>query len=111
VSGFSNPRVFSPLDLKRNADLLLALAHPVRLQIVDGLSEGPADVTSIVACLGHPQALISRHLKVLREAGVVLAVREGRHRYYRLARPEVIDEVLRSLPFRTTADSAEEIAS
>lgn len=110
MKGFEDNRVCSPLDLKRNADLLAALAHPIRLQIVDGLLAGRSDVGSMVACLGHPQALVSRHLKVLRDAGVVLAVRDGRRRYYRVSRSEVAD-ILRSLPFRTAADTAKEIAS
>ena len=104
MKGFCDRRVCSPIDLKRNADLLAALAHPIRLQIVDGLLAGHADVGTMVECLGHPQALISRHLKVLRDAGLVLAVRDGRRRYYRVSRPEVAD-VLRSLPFRTAADT------
>ncbi|MEZ4337176.1 MAG: metalloregulator ArsR/SmtB family transcription factor [Sandaracinaceae bacterium] len=110
MSGFESPRVCSPVELKRAADLLAALAHPIRLQIVDGLLAGQTDVTAMVECLGHPQALISKHLKVLRDAGVVLAVRDGRHRYYRVSRPEVA-QILRSLPFRTVAETAKEIAS
>lgn len=97
------------MDLKRNADLLAALAHPIRLQIVDGLLAGRSDVSAMVACLGHPQALISRHLKVLRDAGVVVAVRDGRRRYYRVSRPEVA-RVLKSLPFRTNADTRKEVS-
>lgn len=110
MKGFEEPRVCTPLDLKRNADLLAALAHPIRLQIVDGLLAGHSDVGSIVECLGHPQALVSRHLKVLRDAGVVLAVRDGRRRYYRVSRPEVAD-ILRSLPYGTAAQTEKEIAS
>ena len=70
----------------------------------------PSDVGSIVECLGHPQALVSRHLKVLRQAGIVLAVRDGRRRYYRVSRPEIA-QILRSLPFRTNAHTEKEIAS
>lgn len=110
MTSFKEPRVSSPLDLKRNADLLLALGHPIRLQILDGLVSGRSDVGAMTQCLGHPQALISRHLKVLRDAAVVIAVRDGRHRYYRLARPEVA-RILESLPYRTTADTHQEMAS
>jgi len=111
MTGFREPRVATPLDVKRAADLLAALAHPIRLQIVDGLLAGQADVGAMVACLGHPQALISRHLQVLRAAGVVLGVREGRHRHYRVVRRREVAAVLRSLPYRTAADTREEIAS
>ena len=85
MKDFGEPRVHSPVDLKRNADLLAALAHPIRLQIVDGLLAGHSDVGSMVECLGHPQALISRHLKVLTDAGLIVRRVEGTTRPCRLA--------------------------
>jgi len=111
MTGFAEPRVATPVGVKRAADLLAALGHPIRLQIVEGLLVGRADVGAMVTCLGHPQALVSRHLAVLRAAGVVLAVRDGRHRYYRVVHARELRALLRHLPFRTAADTAEEIAS
>ncbi|MCA9490205.1 MAG: winged helix-turn-helix transcriptional regulator [Myxococcales bacterium] len=71
------------------AGLLAALAHPVRLRIVCGLLDGTCAVTPIVDCLGLPQALVSRHLAVLRDAGVVEARREGRTQLYGVVHPAV----------------------
>ncbi len=71
------------------SDLLQALAHPVRLRIVCGLLDGSCGVGSIVDCLALPQAFVSRHLAILREAGVISAVTEGRRRVYRVCHPAV----------------------
>lgn len=80
----------TPLAVKSTADLLSALAHPVRLQILSLLAahrEEPAG--AVVDRIGLPQPMVSRHLAILRRAGVLAATRDGRHRNYRIARPEV----------------------
>jgi ArsR family transcriptional regulator len=74
---------------ERAAELLAALAHPVRLRIVCGLLTDACTVSPMVDCLGLPQALVSRHLAILRDAGVVVAVRDGRRQVYRVANPAV----------------------
>jgi DNA-binding transcriptional ArsR family regulator len=79
----------APERCDRAAALLAALAHPIRLRIVCGLLSGGCTVTPMVDCLGVPQALVSRHLAILREAGVVVAVRDGRRQEYRVANPAV----------------------
>lgn len=71
------------------ARVLEALGHPVRLRIVCGLLDARCCVGNMVECLGLPQAYISRHLAVLRQAGVVTAASEGRQRVYRVAHPAV----------------------
>jgi DNA-binding transcriptional ArsR family regulator len=59
-------------------DAFKALAHPVRRGIVERLSDGPATVGEATAGLGVSKPAISRHLKVLEEAGVVVRTIEGR---------------------------------
>lgn len=78
-----------PERCERTAALLAALAHPIRLRIVCGLLSEACTVTPMVDCLGVPQALVSRHLAILRDAGVVVAVRDGRRQVYRVANPAV----------------------
>jgi len=56
---------------EEKARTVAALAHPVRLAILDRLSEGPASTGSLVEELELPQPLVSQHLAVLRQAGVV----------------------------------------
>lgn len=76
-------------QLDAAARLFEALAHPVRLQIVIGLLSGECCVGPMVECLGLPQPLVSRHLGILRDAGVVDAVAVGRQRVYRVVHPAV----------------------
>jgi DNA-binding transcriptional ArsR family regulator len=80
----------TPIAIREHANLLAALAHPIRLQIVAALA-GDEERTagSVVDELGLPQPMVSRHLAILRRAGVLSAVRDGRQRDYRIARPEV----------------------
>ncbi|MBI2567398.1 MAG: helix-turn-helix transcriptional regulator [Candidatus Schekmanbacteria bacterium] len=73
--------------LRGAADLLAALAHPLRLRIVDGLLRGDCCVTNMVDCLGLPQPIVSRHLAILRNAGVLAVTRAGRKRSYRVVHP------------------------
>jgi DNA-binding transcriptional ArsR family regulator len=69
------------------AVLLAALAHPVRLRIVAGLLEGSCCVGDMVHCLDLPQPVVSKHLAVLREAGVLQSTAEGKLRRYHVTHP------------------------
>jgi DNA-binding transcriptional ArsR family regulator len=72
-------------------DPFRALAHPLRRDIVERLSGGTATVGEVTRGLGVSKPTISRHLKMLEEAGVVTRVIEGR--MHRLAlRPETLAE-------------------
>ncbi|MDO4255277.1 MAG: metalloregulator ArsR/SmtB family transcription factor [Kocuria sp.] len=62
-----------------------ALSNPARSAIVHRLTQSPCFVGEIVEHLGMPQPLVSQHLKVLREAHLVRAVRQGRQHRYELA--------------------------
>jgi len=66
-----------PRQLEPQAELLKALAHPVRLCIVRGLLDGECNVGHIQDCLGLPQSTISNHLAVLRSKGILRAERRG----------------------------------
>jgi DNA-binding transcriptional ArsR family regulator len=63
---------------------LSALADPNRLRIVELLRRGPRAVNDIAARLELSQPLVSKHLRVLREAGVVRARVEAQQRVYEL---------------------------
>ena len=73
-----------PLQPKRCARLLAALAAPERLQIVRYLRDGPRNVGDIAEALNEPVVNISHHLTVLRHAGLVRSERRGRFKYYSL---------------------------
>lgn len=61
-----------------------ALGDPTRARIVDALAEGERSVNEIVALFSLTQPSISRHLRVLREAGLVSVHPSGQRRVYRL---------------------------
>lgn len=65
-------------------DAFNAVAEPRRRQILDVLAGGELAVNDLVARLGVAQPLVSKHLKVLREVGLVNVRDEGRQRLYRL---------------------------
>lgn len=71
-------------------DAFTALADPVRRQLLDRLLRGPARVVDLAA--DHPisRPAISRHLRVLGEAGLVVASDRGRERHYRLERSGLV---------------------
>jgi ArsR family transcriptional regulator len=78
-----------------------ALAHPVRLQILDMLRRGEVCVCHMETALGRRQAYISQQLMVLREAGLVEARKEGLQMYYRLAddlTAELLDTIFGEAP-------------
>src|SRR5216683_7894681 len=66
------------------ADAFNAIAEPRRRQILDALAGGERPVNDLVRVLGLPQPQVSKHLRVLREVGVVEVRDEGRRRLYRL---------------------------
>jgi DNA-binding transcriptional ArsR family regulator len=65
-------------------DAFNAVAEPRRRQILDALAEGERPVNDLVKALDLPQPQVSKHLKVLREVGLVDVRDEGRRRVYRL---------------------------
>jgi ArsR family transcriptional regulator, virulence genes transcriptional regulator len=73
-----------------HAELLKALAHPRRLEIVQLLRDQELCVSDIYEMLDLPQANISQHLLILRDAGVVTTQRNGKQILYTLAHPKII---------------------
>ena len=76
----------------RAAELFHALADPTRLEILEELKEGERCVCELTESMQTGQARLSFHLKVLKEAGLILDRPEGRWMYYRL-HAETLDEL------------------
>jgi DNA-binding transcriptional ArsR family regulator/NAD-dependent dihydropyrimidine dehydrogenase PreA subunit len=72
------------------ANIMRALAHPARLEILAILARQPACVNTLVSLSGHRQANVSQHLSLLREAGLVSCSRMGRRSRYVLASPLIM---------------------
>jgi DNA-binding transcriptional ArsR family regulator len=82
-----------------HADFCSALADSTRLILLYALADGPRNVTELTQELNQPQPTISRHLKNLRDRGLVTATRQGAMVQYALADRRIIDalDILRSI--------------
>jgi DNA-binding transcriptional ArsR family regulator len=65
-------------------DVLEVIAEPTRRRILDAVREGEQSVNDLVQHVGMHQPGVSRHLKVLRDAGLVEVRRDAQRRMYRL---------------------------
>jgi ArsR family transcriptional regulator len=73
-----------------HAEICAGLADPNRIMILYALTQNPRNVTELCTELNMPQPLISRHLKVLRERGMVTSKRMGTVIQYALADDRLI---------------------
>ena len=77
--------------MEARADILKALAHPARLIIVDQLSVKSRCVADLTRAVEADMSTVSRHLGVLKAAGLVSAEKKGTQVFYRLNAPCVLD--------------------
>jgi DNA-binding transcriptional ArsR family regulator len=73
------------------ATIIKAMAHPTRLFIVDTLSQGPCCVADLTEKVGADMSTVSKHLTILKGAGIVDDEKQGAHVYYRLRMPCVMN--------------------
>lgn len=76
-------------------DIFTVLAEPIRREILVRLrnvAPGDVSVGDLVSVVGQSQPTVSKHLKVLRDAGLVSVREDGQHRFYRL-NPEPLASV------------------
>lgn len=78
------------------------LSEPIRLQILHALREGPMSVNELTNAVQTSQPNVSKHLKMLQQAGVLIREQEGNTAYYAIA-----DESIFTL-CETVCDSLEE---
>ena len=95
------------ITMKEVLRLLAALADPTRLRLIRLLLRQELCVCELVDTLGMPQYKISRHLRILRAAGLVEARRNGRWMHYRVCRRGEPNELLGGL-FKVLADHLED---
>lgn len=81
----------SPKRVQEAVRVLKVLGHPLRLRIVEFLSEagGEHPVKDIQDAVGKPQATVSQQLALLRDRGIVAARRDGAQVLYSLAESRV----------------------
>lgn len=81
-----------PEVIERAAAMLKAVAHPVRIAIVQYLEDGKKrTVTEIHRKLGIEQSTASHHLVILKDRGVLSSKREGKNTWYFLKHPNLKD--------------------
>jgi DNA-binding transcriptional ArsR family regulator len=69
---------------RADADVFRAIADPTRRAILDRLRAGPAPVNALASDFEQSRPAISKHLRVLRDAHLVVEHRAGRERLYEL---------------------------
>ena len=78
-------------QMEGRARVMKALAHPTRLFIVDELSRGERCVCELTAMIGADVSTVSKHLSVLKGAGVVRDDKRGAQVFYRLSVPCILN--------------------
>ena len=76
---------------ERRARVIKALAHPSRLLIVDKLAEHEHSVGELTTLIGSDMSTVSKHLSVLKNAGVVQDEKRGASIYYSLRIPCILN--------------------
>ena len=74
-----------------HADICSALADPTRIMLIYTIAENPCNVGELAAQLGISQPAASRHLKILRERGLVKSIRFGPNVQYNLTDPRLLE--------------------
>ena len=69
---------------RMKAEVFKALGHPIRLKIIERLGDGEKTVTQLMEATGSEPSNTSRHLSVLKRAGIIRDRKEGLNVYYRL---------------------------
>ena len=72
------------------AEVMKAVAHPVRLQIIELLEAKELCVGDIVKAVGGKQAITSQQLNMMRDKGVLSSRRDGAKVYYRIENKNII---------------------
>ena len=80
-------------------ELLSAIAHPRRIQIIEELRSGERDVGALQKVLAISHSNVSQHLAVLRAHRVVAEQRKGRWVLYHLCRPQLADWLVKGGQF------------
>lgn len=77
--------------LQARANVLKAMAHPTRLFIIEELSGREWSVRDLTAQIGADVSTVSKHLAVLRQAGLVIDDKRGNQVFYKLAVPCILN--------------------
>jgi len=79
------------LLFEKQAEIAKAIAHPLRIAIVDFLKDGEQCVCDIADCVGSERSNVSRHLSVMVSTGILEYRKEGLKVIYKLKTPCILD--------------------
>ena len=102
-------RALSPQALELVANRFKVLSEPLRLSILQQLEIGRLGVGELASALGATQPNVSKHLKMLQDAGLISRKQEGNKVYYSISDPSVFalcDLVCGSLKEKIEGDNA-----
>lgn len=90
-----------PTILELHARVCKTMAHPIRLALLNALRDGERSVGDLAEAIGSTQPLVSQHLAILRNQGLLLNRRNGNEVYYRIAYAKMIQacDLLREVLF------------
>ena len=74
---------YSKLQYEARARVAKALAHPSRLLILDALADGEKCVCELTELVAADQSTVSKHLSILKQAGIIADRKEGPKTFYR----------------------------
>ncbi len=94
--GIDRDRVVTS-DFVDASETLSMLGSPVRIKLLWVLTQGERDVTSLAEAVGEPLATASHHLRKLRAARLITSRSEGRHQFYALDDPHVVELVTQAV--------------
>ena len=102
-----------PSILELHARVCKTMAHPVRLALLNALRDGERAVGDLADAIGAPQPLVSQHLAVLRNQGLLRNRRNGNGVYYSIAYPKMVQacDLLREVLFEHLRTQEQLLAS
>lgn len=83
--------IVTDAQTRERANIMKAMAHPSRLKMIDALAHGERCVCDLQALIGHDMSTVSKHLSILKKAGIVINDRRGKQIYYRLKVPCILN--------------------
>ena len=87
----SKHQIMSAEALSLVAARFKVLAEPLRLQILQHLENGESSVTSVTSAVGSTQPNVSKHLRILQDAGLVAKRQDGNTVFYKIADQSVFE--------------------
>jgi DNA-binding transcriptional ArsR family regulator len=99
----TNSLQLSPIGISLMADFFKVLAEESRIQILCALKSGEKNVTEIIEVTGLGQANVSKHLKILNQAGIISREQQGINVFYKICNPflfELCDLVCDSIAWQ-----------